>query len=220
MIAVSRARKVLIGLNVIVLASLFILISCDSDNNPSETKGFIEICEEDPMGVLCDQPYALCIAASCNPDTIDSNKIECGECDSDDGSCGYCYVFDGVSCSFNSSCSEIEPSGDLVFSTYSDELSISFDFKALECNETQAIQANCMDAPCTLTGETVPLVDEFGETFFVPTAICDCELINSDTPSGTLGGQCNVDNCNAIWSTSTEIPGGVLAVVPECTDID
>ena len=211
-------RKVLFAINLIILLSFFLIISCDSGKNSSGGSDFIEICENDPDAELCDQQYALCIAASCDPETIDGNNIECGSCDSDDGSCGYCYVFEGLSCSFESPCSELEPSGNTVFSTYSDELSFSFGFSALECNQVQPMQANCMDAPCTLTGEMVPLTDEFGETLFVPTAICNCQLINSDSPSGTLGGQCNTDNCSAIWSTSSEIRGRVLDMVPQCTD--
>ena len=158
MITLSDAGKLVIGLNVILLVSLLLIISCDSDSNSNspEPGDFIEICESDPNADLCNHEYVLCIAASCNPETIDGNKIECGECDSDDGSCGYCYIFEGLSCSFDAPCSEIEPNEDIVYSTYSDELSFTFGFNALECNDVQPMQANCMDAPCTRTGEMVP----------------------------------------------------------------
>lgn len=204
------------------LLSVFFIIAlisaCDSNNTNSDTPAFVKVCEADSQAELCDQRYALCIAASCDPETIDGSKIECGECESEDGSCGYCYVFEGLSCSFNAPCNEIEPIGNTVFSTYSEELSTNFGFKAQQCNEIQPQQANCMDAPCTLTGETVPVVDIFGETIMVPTAICDCEIINSDQPSGTLGGQCNQANCSSVWSTSTEIRGSLLEQVAQCTE--
>lgn len=218
-ITLTRDRNLIFEFILLLIPLLFVIVSCESSNNSSGQADFKEICEKDPRAELCNQQYALCIAASCDPESIEDNKIECGVCDSDDGSCGYCYVFEGLSCSFDAPCNEIEPSGNTVFSTYSDKLSFSFGFRALECNEIQPIQANCMDAPCTLTGDMAPLTNEFGETLFVPTAICNCQLINSNSPSGTLGGQCNTDNCSAIWSTSTEIRGRVLNVVPQCRDM-
>src|SRR5262249_31396001 len=69
---------------------------------------------------VCNQQYALCIAASCD------ETGSCGKCDASDGSCGYCYVFTGQSCSYGKPCSELAPSGQTVYSTYSEVLSSQF----------------------------------------------------------------------------------------------
>jgi len=175
------------------------------------------------FGHVCDHKYALCIAASCDPETIVGDEIECGRCDTDDGSCGYCYVFEGLSCSYGLECSEIEPSGDIVYSTYSEELSEFYGFKALVCNNQQdKIMADCMDAKCTLTGESVLLKDIGGFDMDIPTAICECsrfeesDITTSNNIAATLGGNCNQDNCSAIWSTASDAYMGVLNTVPQC----
>ena len=161
----------------------------------------------------------------CDADTIDGYKIECGRCDTDDGSCGYCYVFEGQSCSYGCECSEIEPSGDIVYSTYSEELSGLYGFKALVCSDEQdKIMADCMDARCTLTGETVLLTDIAGFDMEIPTAVCECstpEQSSVKTPidvSATLGGNCNQDNCSAVWSSASDSYSGVLNSVPQWDD--
>jgi hypothetical protein len=148
---------------------------------------------------VCNQKYALCIAASCDPKTG-----KCGECDKSDGSCGYCYVFEGQSCSYNKPCKELEPSGTTVYSTYSERLSTDFGFKVLQCDQSKQ-SANCMDGRCTLTGQTVSLGGQE-----VPTAICQCQ-INSGG-GGTLGGSCNQSHCAATWS----VAGSVLNSLPHC----
>ena len=161
----------------------------------------------------------------CHPDSIDGDKIECGRCDTDDGSCGYCYVFEGQSCSYGRECSEIESSGDIVYSTYSEELSGLYGFKALVCSDEQdKIMADCMDARCTLTGETVLLTDIAGFDMEIPTAVCECstpEQSSVKTPidvSATLGGNCNQDNCSAVWSSASDSYSGVLNSVPQWDD--
>lgn len=144
---------------------------------------------------VCNQTYALCIAASCD----DSGS--CGACSATDGSCGYCYVFEGPSCSYRLPCSAVAPSGNTVYSTYSETLAQNFGFPAMTCpTSPSAKSADCMDQPCTLTGSTVTLTDNSGKKFQVPTAICQCKL----EPAGgaTLGGQCQSGNCSAIWSTA------------------
>jgi hypothetical protein len=153
---------------------------------------------------VCDQKYALCIAASCDPKTG-----KCGQCDKTDGSCGYCYVFEGKSCSYGTACSQLKPSGSTVYSTYSERLSADFGFKVLTCSGAKS-SADCMDGKCTLTGKTVTLTNERGQKVQVPTAICQCKV----GPGGgaTLGGQCNTANCSATWS----VAGGVLESLPHC----
>jgi hypothetical protein len=144
---------------------------------------------------VCNQTYALCIAASCD------STGSCGACDATDGSCGYCYVFEGQSCSYRLPCSQVAPSGDTVYSTYSEILAVDFGFRAMSCPASpSAKSANCMDQPCTLTGSTVTLTDNSGKKVQVPTAICQCKL--GTAGGATLGGQCQSANCSAIWSTA------------------
>lgn len=144
---------------------------------------------------VCNHTYALCIAASCD------SSGNCGACDKTDGSCGYCYVFQGESCSYGKSCSEVAPSGSTVYSTYSEVLAVSFGFQAMTCPKSaQASAADCMDGACTLTGSTVTLTDKSGKPHQVPTAICQCTIGKGG--GATLGGQCNSSNCSSIWSTA------------------
>jgi hypothetical protein len=157
---------------------------------------------------VCDQKYALCIAASCDPKTG-----KCGRCDKSDGSCGYCYVFEGKSCSYgkNITCSQLKPSGKTVYSTYSERLSTDFGLKVLTCPNAQ-YSADCMDGKCTLTGQTVTLTNNEGKKVKVPTAICQCKVAQGPGGGMTLGGQCNSANCSATWSVAI----GVLESIPHC----
>jgi hypothetical protein len=154
---------------------------------------------------VCDQKYALCIAASCDPKTG-----SCGKCNKSDGSCGYCYVFEGKSCSYGTACSKLQPSGKTVYSTYSERLSTDFGFKALTCSSSKT-SANCMDGKCTLTGKTVTLTNNKGVKTQVPTAICQCTI--SQGGGATLGGNCKTANCSATWSIASE---KLLDSVPQC----
>lgn len=156
---------------------------------------------------VCNQTYVLCIAASC-----DADSGQCGDCDATDGSCGYCYVFDGESCSYNAPCDQVAPSGDTVYSTYSEVLATKYGFQVMTCPSPKHT-ADCMDGKCTLTGKTVTLTDRHGQKQEIPTAICQCRI---ETPGGggTLGGQCNEQNCSAVWSTA----GSVLDSQPPCIE--
>jgi hypothetical protein len=153
---------------------------------------------------VCDQKYALCIAASCDPKTG-----LCGSCDKTDGSCGYCYVLEGKSCSYGTACSTLQPTGSTVYSTYSERLSADFGFKVLSCDSSPQ-SADCMDGKCTLTGKTVTLTDKAGHAVTIPTAICQCKVNGGG--GATLGGQCNAAHCSATWS----VAGGVLQKLPHC----
>lgn len=158
---------------------------------------------EEQQPYVCHHTYALCIAASCDPSTH-----ECGRCEATDGSCGYCYVFDGESYSYGKPCDQLAPSGDTVYSTYSDVLSSEYGFRVLSCPSPEHT-ADCMDAKCTLTGKKVPLTNSDGEVHEIPTAICECE-ISCGGANLTLGGRCNESNCSSVWSTA----GGVLENLP------
>ena len=213
-------RKLILVI-IFLLIPLFVTV-CYSDGQ-NEGFGLAGICRNDPRADLCNHKYALCIAASCDPATMTDSTIECGHCDRDDGSCGYCYVFEGLSCSYNAPCSEVRPSGNIVYSTYSQELSFGYGFKASLCGAEETVHVDCMDALCTLTGETVALEDVHGATSQIPTAICECRIrkespATTDKTTATLGGQCNTENCSAIWSTASDSARGVLDHVPQCTD--
>jgi hypothetical protein len=153
---------------------------------------------------VCDQKYALCIAASCDA----SGK--CGKCDKSDGSCGNCYVFEGKSCSYHATCGSLKPAGSTVYSTYSERLSSDFGFKVLNCASSTS-STDCMDDKCTLTGRNVTLTNKAGTKVEVPTAICQCKV--SQKGGATLGGQCNSAHCSAIWSVA---PAVVLDGLPHC----
>lgn len=198
----------------LVLFGLAVLASGGCGSGNSRLGQFEERCRSVGADV-CYQRYALCIAASCDPDTINDGTIECGHCGKADGSCGYCYVFEGKSCSYNATCSSIEPEGDIVYSTYSEALSCEFGFEVLRCESGSGFQADCMDAECRLTGGTVELTDESGFIQEVPTAICACKL-ETEGAKATLGGQCNPANCSTIWSTASDRAEGTLSVVPQC----
>lgn len=186
----------------VLIACLFVSGCGTSKVEPAMGDGAGDGVVPDDCPYTCNQEYALCIAASC--DTYGN----CGACSSNDGSCGYCYVFNGPSCSYRKSCDKVAPSGKTVYSTYSEVLAKDYGFKAMTCSSA-APAADCMDAQCKLTGDTVTLTNESGQSTAVPTAICACTLTNGG--GETLGGQCNTQNCSATWSTA-----GVLGKQPQC----
>lgn len=102
------------------------------------------------------------------------------------------------------------PSGDTVYSTYSEVLAAQYGFQVMTC-PSPTHTADCMDGKCTLTGKTVMLTDKNGQQQEIPTAICEC-VISTGGPRRTLGGQCNQQNCSAVWSTA----GSVLDSQPAC----
>jgi len=83
--------------------------------------------------------------------------------------------------------------------------------------KSNTFHAGCMDAPCTLTGDRVSLTDIEGVTHEIPTAICTCNVRDGES-GGTLGGQCSMENCSAIWSTANDHADGVLTIVPQCSE--
>jgi hypothetical protein len=121
-------------------------------------------------------------------------------------------VLEGESCSYSLPCDQLAPSGDTVYSTYSEVLASRYGFRVLTCPSPKHT-ADCMDGKCTLTGWTVPLPDRSGQQHEIPTAICQC-TIASGAPNRTLGGQCSEQNCSSVWSTA----GGVLDSQPACAE--
>jgi hypothetical protein len=150
-------------------------------------------------GICNDRTYALCIAASCDPQSgtcgvmqTDSGWAPCDQAGLAAGTCGPCYVFTGQSCSYYKPCSGLE--NGVLYSTYSEQLLDWYTFKWAACAlNTQAF--DCMDAVCTPTGQTVTMS---GKT--IPTATCACKK------AGSVGSfqvnSCATYHCAAVWSTA------------------
>lgn len=138
---------------------------------------------------VCSGTYALCISATCD------DQGNCGQGDTTGSGGGYCYVFEGYSCSSNCPC---QTSG--LFSTYSEILLETYGFQDQRC-EALPGNSDCMGKACTLTGNSVPLENkQTGETDMIPTAICECT-----TPKAGPGGfqvlDSKPENCLVSWST-------------------
>lgn len=82
-----------------------------------------------------------------------------------------------------------------------------------------------MNAKCTLTGETVLLKDIAEFDMQIPAAICECRRFEDSNItthaniSATLSGNCNQENCSAIWFAVSDTYNGVLNSVPQCENI-
>lgn len=138
---------------------------------------------------VCNGTYALCISATCD------EQGNCGQGDTTGSGGGYCYVFEGTSCSYYGPC---QTSG--LFSTYSERLLETYGFQNQRC-EALPGNSDCMGEACTLTGDSVPLENkQTGETDMIPTAICGCT-----TPKAGPGEfqvlDSNQENCSLSWST-------------------
>ncbi len=119
-------------------------------------------------GNVCNMRYALCIAASCDPqgecgkmETVDGRWVPCDQAGLYSGTCGPCYILTGESCSFNIPCSQLQDG--VLYSTYSEALLEQFGFgwtrsmpakgettSASQTTET-SIGWDCMDATCNPT---------------------------------------------------------------------
>jgi len=138
---------------------------------------------------VCDGTYALCISATCD------DEGNCGQGDTTGSGGGYCYVFEGESCSYYGPC---QTSG--LTSTYSKHLLETYGFHEQRCEDLPG-NSDCMGEACTLTGEEVPLKNvNTGETDMISTAICSCT-----TPKAGHGTfqvlNSNSENCSVTWST-------------------
>jgi hypothetical protein len=133
-------------------------------------------------GWLCNQTYALCTTAACEPPTGDATMVSCP-----------CVVLDGYSFGMKT-CSERAPSGENLISTFSTQ-NVNSGFAAMAC-PADAPWANCLDYPCQLDPQNPAL------------ATCQCQLLETG-PSLIFGGRCNPESCTAsIWSGAA--PPGVL----------
>ena len=123
---------------------------------------------------LCNQRYALCTTAPCEPLLADKNTANCA-----------CTVEDGYSIGYTS-CSERAPSGDTLVSTFSTQ-NVTSDVRAMVCSEKN-LWANCVDMPCE--------IDPDDST----KATCQCPVEESGDFI-IAGGDCDASTCaSVIWS--------------------
>jgi hypothetical protein len=123
---------------------------------------------------LCNQPFALCTTASCQPSTTDPNISVCR-----------CVMQNGHSVGYKS-CTERAQKGSSVRSDFS-TLNINSNFRVLTC-PSGVPWANCVDVECEID-PTNPAV-----------ALCQCITVRTGQ-SFTFGGGCDPANCTSeIWS--------------------
>jgi hypothetical protein len=141
---------------------------------------------------LCDQRYALCTTAACQPSPTDPNVAVCR-----------CYVLSGYSIGFRS-CPERAPSGNRLVSTFSTQ-NVDPSFGAMTCPD-EARWANCLDVTCQ--------VDPANPS----QAVCNCPIVKSG-PSLTFGGGCQTGTCTSvIWSAAA--PPGVTQFSAAMKDVN
>ncbi|MHC5699968.1 MauE/DoxX family redox-associated membrane protein [Streptomyces tirandamycinicus] len=133
-------------------------------------------------GWLCDQRYALCTSAACEPSPDDPNVVVCR-----------CVVEDGYSYGFTS-CAERAPRGDRLVSTFSVQHTTSRTH-AMTCTG-RARWANCLDVTCRV------------DPHDPHRALCRCQSVESEDFL-TFGGDCDTGTCTTvIWSAATrQLPG-------------
>lgn len=169
-----------------------------------------------PANGVCNGTYALCIAASCDPNSgvcgvmqSGSDWVPCDQAGLDAGTCGPCYVLTGQSCSYYEACAELPSDG--LTSTYSEALLEGYGFQWKTC--TSGVQGfDCMDGACTATGQTVTVDGQQ-----LATATCNCK------PAGDKGhmqvNACGTVDCSASWSTAgLECASGAQCCSGSCTN--
>ncbi len=131
------------------------------------------------QAVFCEGTYALCIRALCTPDPSGGNTVECG-----------CVVEQGWSMGPGNCASRQPVTKDgvtTIVSTYSNAFN-NVD-KTLTCANKDTKWAYCYGAPCVV------------DSHDPKAAVCKCPVQTG--PMSTLGGSCDHDNCNKIWSAAT-----------------
>lgn len=131
---------------------------------------------------LCDQRYALCTSAACEPSSTDPGIVICR-----------CEVQDGYSVGLTS-CVERAPVGDRVFSTFSVQNTSSSTHTMTCPNRGQ--WGNCLDVVCHIDPQNPQR------------ALCQCKSVESENYL-TFGGNCDTRTCTTvIWSAATQqLPG-------------
>jgi peroxiredoxin/uncharacterized membrane protein YphA (DoxX/SURF4 family) len=132
---------------------------------------------------LCDQRFALCTTAACEPSRTDPNISVCR-----------CKVTSDYSVGFKS-CEQRAPKGRQLHSNFS-LLEVTDRTRVLTCKE-KGLWVQCLDVVCE--------VDRNDPTH------ASCRCANMTTKNfATFGGNCDTKTCEStIWSaTTTPYPGG------------
>ncbi len=132
--------------------------------------------------IICNNTYALCNAASCQPIPGLQAKVLC-----------HCSIWQGKNIGFSECSARKEqqtPDGETaLLSTFSFG---GGHYKYMTC-PADIPWANCLDHPC--------LVDKLSPD--ERRAYCTCDLVRGQTYV-TFAGKCNTTNCDkAIWSGAT-----------------
>lgn len=138
------------------------------------------------QATFCEGTYALCIKAPCSAiptlDRLANYYIDHALCS--------CNVVKGWSMG-PGSCEDRAPvvqnGRTYLISTYSNLYNDKD--KTLSCSDPGTVWAWCYGAPC--------VVDEKDPS----KAVCNCPVQTG--PAKTLGGNCQADACNGIWSAAT-----------------
>ncbi|MCF8478062.1 MAG: hypothetical protein K9G60_13620 [Pseudolabrys sp.] len=132
--------------------------------------------------VFCDGTYALCIKAPCVPVAGPGGTITSAVCS--------CDVVKGWSMG-PGSCPSRQPlrhgSTTHLISTYSNRYNKTE--TTLTCENSSTVWAWCYGAPCIVNDRDPSK------------ASCNCPVQTS--PMRTLGGDCQTDRCDYIWSAAT-----------------
>jgi uncharacterized membrane protein YphA (DoxX/SURF4 family)/peroxiredoxin len=132
---------------------------------------------------LCDQRFALCTTASCEPSKTNPNISVCR-----------CKVTSDYSVGFKS-CEQRKPTGRQLHSNFS-LLEVTDRTRVLTCKD-KGLWVQCLDVVCELDRNDPKHAD--------------CQCVNMRTKNFvTFGGNCDTRTCKTtIWSaTSTPYPGG------------
>lgn len=125
---------------------------------------------------FCNQPFALCTTAPCEPSESDPTIAKC-----------HCIVENAYSIG-NKTCAERKQSGKNLVSNFS-TVNVNSEFSVLMCPE-DAPWANCLDVSCEI------------DAFNPAVTTCQCAIVDTG-PSLTFGGGCNASTCTStIWSAA------------------
>ena len=179
-----RVNRALFGLAAVTVVPAFgaLVSACGSSRSTGGSTSTTAKNEVNVDGAwLCNQRYALCSSAACEPSKTNP-KVSICRCD----------VLDGYSMGYKS-CAERAPSGTHLVSTFSTQ-NVTSAFSIMTCS-ADVPWANCLDVTCQ--------IDPANPT----QAVCDCPIVDKG-PSFTFGGKCNTATCTeVVWSGAA--PPGV-----------
>jgi peroxiredoxin len=160
-----------------------IAAACSSiaKKTPATTAPNADVLEVDGAW-LCNQTFALCTTAPCEPSKTDPGISVC-----------HCVVENGYSIGFKS-CTDRAQSGTKLVSDFS-TVNVNPSFAVLAC-PSGVPWANCLDMPCEIDPTNPALAN------------CQCHTVNTGE-SLTFGGGCEPSTCTStVWSAATpDLPG-------------